>query len=348
MSFDLSLLGVKKNIPSVNFTDYSGIFQAPPKFGKTTLATMLPNSIIVPFEDGVKGSVANVVQNIKKWEDFIEFIDKLEDNREAIGSSIKTIVFDTINQAYEMLTPYTLRSAGKLDGCIYRTVGDTMGGKTNFWVERDRLLKIQIDRIFKLGFVPFFITHLEVKTIKPKKAEPYDVYKSTMPDRLENLIYPLVDFIITGERRVLTSEDGKVDEKRVLLTRGSNMAVAGNRVAIDKEIVFDTESEAMEKYQEEFRKSIERKLELAGIKESIEDIGARQEKEKIEKAVGSISESKIEKIIEEVDTIIKALSPEDKVAIVSKLKKEKAFVEKYKDETDVKKLEKMLEIMKQQ
>ena len=86
---------------------------------------------------------------------------------------------------------------------------------------------------------------------------------------------------------------------------------------------------------------------MAGIKESIEDIGARQEKEKIEKAVGSISESKIEKIIEEVDTIIKALSPEDKVAIVSKLKKEKAFVEKYKEETDVKKLEKMLEIMKQ-
>lgn len=35
MSFDLSLLGVKKNIPSVNFTDYSGIFQAPPKFGVT-------------------------------------------------------------------------------------------------------------------------------------------------------------------------------------------------------------------------------------------------------------------------------------------------------------------------
>lgn len=32
---DLSFLGVKKNIPSVNFTDYSGVFQAEPKFGVT-------------------------------------------------------------------------------------------------------------------------------------------------------------------------------------------------------------------------------------------------------------------------------------------------------------------------
>ena len=35
MAFDMSKIGVKKNIPSVNFTDYSGVFQAEPKFGVT-------------------------------------------------------------------------------------------------------------------------------------------------------------------------------------------------------------------------------------------------------------------------------------------------------------------------
>lgn len=33
MGFDLSKIGVVQNIPSVNFTDYSGVFQAEAKFG---------------------------------------------------------------------------------------------------------------------------------------------------------------------------------------------------------------------------------------------------------------------------------------------------------------------------
>src|SRR5690606_8782766 len=106
--FDLALLGVKKNIPKVDFTNYSGLFIAPPKFGKTTTASYFPNSIIVPFEDGVKGQVANVVQDLSSWSDFIEFVDKLEEHREDIGESIQTIVFDTVNQAWEMAEPYTI------------------------------------------------------------------------------------------------------------------------------------------------------------------------------------------------------------------------------------------------
>lgn len=31
--FDLSILGITKNIPKVNFVDYTGVFVAPPKFG---------------------------------------------------------------------------------------------------------------------------------------------------------------------------------------------------------------------------------------------------------------------------------------------------------------------------
>lgn len=33
MGFDLSKLGVEKNVPQVNFLSYTGIFQAPEKFG---------------------------------------------------------------------------------------------------------------------------------------------------------------------------------------------------------------------------------------------------------------------------------------------------------------------------
>lgn len=52
MGFDLSKLGVIKNIPRVNFTEYSGILSAPPKWGKTTMASMYPNAILLAFEKG--------------------------------------------------------------------------------------------------------------------------------------------------------------------------------------------------------------------------------------------------------------------------------------------------------
>ena len=32
--FDLKLLGVEENVPKVNFTEYTGMLQAPPKWGR--------------------------------------------------------------------------------------------------------------------------------------------------------------------------------------------------------------------------------------------------------------------------------------------------------------------------
>lgn len=38
MAFDLSKIGVKKNIPKVDFKAYTGIIVAPPKFGGESFA----------------------------------------------------------------------------------------------------------------------------------------------------------------------------------------------------------------------------------------------------------------------------------------------------------------------
>lgn len=348
MAFDMSKIGVKKNIPSVNFKDYSGVFQAEPKFGKTTMASKFPNSIIIPFEKGVKGAVANVVENINTWEDFIGFVDSLVENREEIGNDISTIVFDTVNSAYEIITPYVLKYCGRVDGTVYKTIADTMGGKSNFWVERDKLFKLQLDRILGLGFSILFLTHLQVKTIKPKKAEPYDVYKSTMPDRLEALIYPLVDFIITGERRTITDESGNTIRKRVLITKGNDVSVAGNRVVIDEDIEFDTEDEAMEKYQEAFKKSVEKKLRDAGIKDDIETLSKKQEAEKLEKTKESVKNEVKEEITpESLKADIKDLFANVKDRNTLKADIEKAGLPlDYNKVTDTEVLKKWLDLVK--
>lgn len=315
MAFDLSKLGIVKNIPKVNFTDYTGLFIAPPKFGKTTTASHFPNSVIVPFENGVDGVVANVVQGISKWADFINFVNELEDNREEIGDSIETIVFDTVNKAYEMSEDYTLALLSRGSKVRYRKPSDVPHGA--FYSERDKLFSKQIERILDLGFSILFITHSKVKTIRPKKAEPYDVYSSTMPERLSNIINPLVSFILYGEKR-----DIEGVQKRVLITSGTSMADAGSRVHVKEDIVFDDEKEAMERYQELFKMEVQERLKESGITRDLDEIAKEQKEQKIEKAKEYIEKTKELDLIGQINEKVSALNEEQVKEFKVALKKE--------------------------
>jgi len=342
--FDLSILGVEKNIPKVNFTDYSGIFIAEPKFGKTTTASKFPKSIIVPFEDGTKRQVANVVKKMSSWNDFISFVNKLEENRLDIGDDIQTIVFDTITKAYDMCEPYTLRQLGRADNKTYKKPSEVPHG--GFYPARDKFFNKEISRLHALGFSTLFLVHSKVKTIKPKNAEPYDVYSSTMPDRLEQIIMPLVDFIMYGERRVIGEE-----AKRVLVTKSSDMSASGSRVYLEEDIDFDTEDEAMEKYQEAFKQSIMKVLKEHGIEESFEEISERQHREKMEK-IESEAKEKSEKlgstqIVDEISENVSKMTKEQQDELKKQLKAEFKSVnyKKYPEENLVRALEITKEIL---
>lgn len=342
LGFDLSILGVEKNIPKVNFTEYSGLMVAPPKFGKTTTASKFPNAIIIPFEDGTKGQVANVLKNMRSWKDFMNFVKKLEDNREAIGNSIQTIVFDTVNKAYDMVEPYTLALLSRLDGKKYSKPSDVPHG--GFYPARDKNFSKEIDRITKLGFSILFLSHSKVKTIRPKNGEPYDVYSSTMPDRLEAIVNPLVDFIIYGERRVIDEES-----TRVLITQGTNMSDTGSRVRLESDIPFETEEEAMKKFQAEFRTQIEALLAKEGITEDIESISKRQEEEKMSEVKDYVADTTnkngVANLVAEIDDVVATMTKEHTSELKAQLKSELKSVA-YKKYTEIDQLEQALQIAK--
>lgn len=329
--FDLSQLGIVQNIPKVNFVDYSGVFIAPPKFGKTTTASEFPNSVIIPFEDGTKAQVVNVARTVKDWASFIKFVDGLSTNREAIGSQIQTLAFDTVNKAYDACEKYTLRKLSVADKKKYTAMADVPHGKA--YQVKDKYFAEQIDRINALGFNILYISHSKVKTVRPKVGDPYDVYSSTMPDRLEAIINPLVDFILYGEKR---NVDGV--EQRVLVTKGSSSTDAGGRVAMDEDIVFETEKEAIEKYQEAFRNSIQQKLDESGIKRDIDEIAKEQLEEKMNNAVEYAKEAQSKDgIIKEIDKIIKDMSQEQQTELKKRLKDELGSLnyKKYEDDDKV-------------
>lgn len=301
MSFDLSKLGVTTNVPKVNFTEYSGIVSAPPKFGKTTMASMYPNAILLAFEKGYKAQAVNV-RDINDWNDFVEFIDLLEDNRKEIGNSIQTIIIDTVNEAYLMAEPYMCKRESVKDGKKYKDKKDVPFGQG--WNLHDAYFREQIRRIYDLGFSITYITHSQVKTIRPKDGEEYDVYKTTMSDRLEAIVFPECDYILYGERVKVDDGSGNKIMKRQFTTRGTDDLDAGNRVYLEEDIIFDTEEEAMEKFQRLFRESIEKNLSKAGINKSISELSKEQIKQKEEQVNKVIDEKKFTtenvKLIEQI------------------------------------------------
>lgn len=350
MAFDITKIGVKKNIPKVNFLEYTGIFEAPEKFGKTAFASLYPNAILVASEKGYMAQVMNV-KDVHIWDDFVEFLDSLEEHREEIGNDIQTIIIDTVDELYPMAVPYVCRMQGIRDKTTYKEIKDIPFGQG--WNYHDAEFKRQIKRIHAMGFTLLYLTHSTVKQIKPKNGEAYDVYKSTMSDRCANIVYPACDFIIHGERRKVEVAKGKHEMKRVLTVRGSDEAVAGSRVSFDDDVVFDTEEEAMEKFQAKFKEGIIRNLEKAGIKTDFETLAEQQMKEKQEEIQNFIKEKKSQQdpevLIKEIEALAKKLP---------KTKQTKAGVEiknilgdsnfrKFISEEDVPKLLEVIEMLKE-
>ena len=318
MAFDMNKIGVKQNIPRVNFNEYTGIIVCPPKFGKTTMASLFPKAIIVPFEKGFNAQVVNYVDGMNSWEDFIGFVDKLEKNRKDIGDELLTLVLDTANEAYEMCLPYMLKKEGLKAGQKYTSLADMPFGSG--YAKLDQYFKTQIDRIQKLGFSILFISHSKVKNIKPKNGEAYDTYSSTMPDRLERLVYPLVDYIIFGEKRkVVDTALGTSSMKRAMIVTGANDDTqAGGRVALKGDIVFDTEEEAVALFQKHFEDAIEEKIRKAGITKSMADISKEQKTEKeleVDNYIKTQSEPTKEEMLEEIKALFPKAKDEAKIAM---------------------------------
>jgi hypothetical protein len=327
MGFDLGKLGVKRNIPKVNFTDYTGIFVCPPKWGKTTIASMFPKAIIAPFEKGFNAQVVNFIEDMNSWDNFVAFVDKLEKHRAEIGNDLQTIVFDTVNEAYELCLPYMLKKESLKSGQKYTAIGDLPFGQG--YAKLDQYFKLQIDRIQKLGFAILFISHSKVKNIKPKTGEPYDTYTSTMSERLEKIIYPLVDYIIFGEKKKV--EDpmlGTSVIKRCMIVSGNNAdeSQAGSRLALKGDIVFDTEEEAVALFQQHFQSAIEEKIRKAGITKDIKEIAKEQADQKakdVQAYVDAQQAPNADELVAEIKSKFASSTDVQKTALVAYLSEKK-------------------------
>lgn len=307
------ILGIKTNVPKVDWFNYKGIMIAPPKFGKTTIASKIPNSVLLAFEKGYD-SVALDVREINDWRDFVSFIDLLEENIDNIGDGLRLLVFDTAHKAWEMCTRYTLEKCNREKQKKYARIQNVPYAEG--LDRRDEEFAKQLERLDSLDIKWVMFGHTIEKKVNPKDDEPYMVVDHDFEKRLADIIVKDASYILIGENIVLKEENEDGEDvmqasKRQFVAKNDGLNKAGGRVYIGENIEFDTEDEFVEKFPEIFKKMV---MEKNNLKETQMKTMVKEEKEEVlESRKKTAQENKDkEELISEVKEKMKS-APQPKV-----------------------------------
>ena len=206
---------------------------APPGWGKTTLLSAFPDSLLLAFEEGHKFVECNKIV-IDKWEGTEDGVDDdgnlhlsaLEAFKRINASErFKFIIIDTIDAMAKMCGDHFL--------ALYHgeSLGDLGDYGKGYDLGQNTPVRKSVNSLLKTGRGMGYITHQKIVETKNKKGEIISAKKeSSMPTGIMKILYPQVDTILHGEFGEM-SEGSKVRD-RILRTEGSEEFLAKNRGGI--------------------------------------------------------------------------------------------------------------------
>ena len=310
-----NLLGVQTNVPKVDWCSYKGIIIAPPKFGKTTLGSLIPNSILLAFERGYD-SLTIDKKDINSWKELREFIDVLEENIEDIGDSIRLVVFDTAHIAYEMCGDYILKQCNKEKQKQYSRIQNVPFAEG---LERQATeFRKQLLRLDALGIKWIMLGHTTIKNIAKEGQEPYNIISHDFDKRLADIIVKDASYLLIGENFSETDENGVVHNKRKFIAKNDGFNQAGGRIYIGEDIVFENEEEFVDKFKKIFTDLVLNKNNIS--KDKLEERLEEEHKEVLENITKIGEEIKTKTNLEaEIKTIVQNMSSENRTKVMDYL-----------------------------
>lgn len=204
----ISIFDVQENKVSSDLSSYAIYLYGPPKSGKTTFASQMPQPLILAAEIGYKAIPGVKAIDVSTWADIKKVIRELKDPR--AKDLFKTIVFDTLDLTGGMCEKYICQQNG-----VEALKEITWGAG---WGLMKKEFESVVNEIRRLGYSVIFISHSKDKTFKPKDGEEYNQITQTCGSSLNDIaknasdIIAYIDMTANGERKlVLRSLDNKVD-----------------------------------------------------------------------------------------------------------------------------------------
>lgn len=202
-----------------------------PTIGKTIFANSFKNVLFLNTDGNVKyidSPVVPIVGGTNKdgWEVFLETIESLISEKH----SYETIVVDLVDDVYQYCRQHFNKKL-KIDH-----EGELPFAK-GYDIIRNSFL-VALRTLANSGLNVIFVSHEKVTTFKDRIGRESTRFQPSLPDKVASKISGMVD--ITGRVTINSteSEDGTVNDSRILYLDATKDQVGGNRIpTISKEFI---------------------------------------------------------------------------------------------------------------
>lgn len=183
----------KKNQVKVDPFNYSLMMLGEPKIGKTSLLYQVAEKLVgedgyifaeLFRERGADAIEGIVAENLPTWDDWVEFVDDIVDNKTTDYADLRVIFVDTYDQYISMAEDEAIRLWNK-DNPEKRakTLNQSWGGFGS-GKKVIELMFEQIDRLESVGVKVWWIGHVKTKEVKNIYDE--ETYQTLTSDQQQN------------------------------------------------------------------------------------------------------------------------------------------------------------------
>ena len=195
----INLLNIQPHKVSRDLSGYITYIYGAGKTGKTTLASQMPNSLLIAWEKGYNAIPGIMAQDVKSWAEMKMVLKELK--KPEVQDTFKCIVIDTIDIATAACEKYVISKAG-----VDKLSDIAWGGG---WSEVKKEIEETFRTITQLGYALFFISHAKDKTFKREDGTEYNQVVPTLGNSYNEIIKDIAD-IYAYAHTVRTDEGTKV------------------------------------------------------------------------------------------------------------------------------------------
>ncbi len=219
----MPILPTAKTPPKPSLADLTVLWYGSTKIGKTSTCAGADGALFLATEPGL--NALDVYQApILSWDDLLSACAEIAEGKHPF----KTIVIDTIDNAYRFCTDYMLKKHG------VEHESDMGYGKGY------ALINNEFQRVLnKLAFLPyglFMISHakeVEVTT----RTEKFMRVVPTLPEKARKIVLGMVDMVLYCGIEDVKGPDGERELRRVIRTKPSLYYEAGDRTGRLPEVI---------------------------------------------------------------------------------------------------------------
>ena len=225
-----NLLELTPHKVSRDLSGYITYVYGRPKTGKTTLATQMPNSLLLAFERGYNALPGVIAQDVTTWAEMKQIYRELK--KPEVQAVYKALVVDTVDIASDMCQKYICNQLG------IENIGDG-GWTTNGWSKYKKEFEETFRSLTQMGYAVFFISHAKEKTVKRPDGTEYTQVVPALQSSALAIIENMAD--IYGYAHQVRTEEGS----KVILTLrhpDDSIACGGRFKYIAPEIEFNYNS----------------------------------------------------------------------------------------------------------